>query len=121
MRVCGEQWVELIDGVDHMVKAVGGGSCSGCVFYDWYEGHLCKSKPARVCGGFNIIIKDLGILNEQGCLPAPWDKNLYPNIDNCIIDGKDTGWDIYVDCFNIEMVVNAKTFKQAIDLWNRRM
>ena len=96
MRKLGEQWIEELDRDMHMYKCIG------------------------LNDDMSEIIKDLGILNEQGCLPAPWDKNLYPNIDNCIIDGKDTGWDIYVDCFNIEMVVNAKTLKQAIDLWNRR-
>ena len=32
MKKLGEQWVEIIDGKEHMVKAVEGDECHGCMF-----------------------------------------------------------------------------------------
>lgn len=122
MHQLGDQWIELIDGAEHMLKAVEGGSCSGCVFYDWYEGHLCKSKPERVCGGFNII-KDLGIL-KNGVLPSPFPDGGYPTIQR----GAHWGEEEWVDCYwavykahKIYICTGQfPTEQEAKNAWNRR-
>ena len=83
MHKLGEQWIEVIDGKEHMLKAVERAEenshisarvhpCFKCFFqmddYDCsYPRDTWKCDLAK-----NIIIKDLGILNEEGCLPSPW-------------------------------------------------
>ena len=106
------------------MKAVKGCNCNGCLFYDWNEGDICLSVPIGSCGG-NYVIKDLGILNEDGCLPNCWGQ--YPAIREsngglylmgglagkrhylCIAEGEAT-------CFT----ESYATKQEAIDAWNRR-
>lgn len=60
--------------------------------------------------------KDLGILNGDGCLPAPWDETKYPKIT--VLIG---------NVYNIEvmkghwfMQVRGDTLEKAVERWNRR-
>ena len=102
MRKLGEQWVEVIDGKRHMLKCIG------------------------LADDMSIITKDIGILNEDGCLPAPWNKNLYPNIDEHDLNIYQNGapihyFLIYGDDGLIKMWAEGKTRQEAIDAWNRRV
>jgi len=141
-RELNEQWVEVIDGKRHMLKAVpplsiydgksiNGRTCHGCSFVDeWDDDCTLKNPPCRIsehkAGPF--IIKDLGILNEDGCLPEERtgkyptikDRNEYEgwlllHIWDCIVCEK-----IGNDDEAIEIRVSALTRQEAIDRWNRR-
>ena len=92
----GDQWIEKgSDSKMHMYKAV-------------------KVVTRGLCR--DIIVKDLGILNDDGCLPAPWDSTKYPKIT--VLIG---------NVYNIEvmegfwfMQVRGDTLEKAIERWNRR-
>lgn len=128
MRKLGEQWVEEIDGKKHMLKAVKQtNKCSGCVFNTgiWCTDH---NQSERDFNFSTMIIKDLGILNEDGCLPEERtgkyptikDRNehegwLLLHIWDCIVCEK-----IGDDDEAIEIRVSALTRQEAIDRWNRR-
>ena len=115
----GDQWIEELDGKKHMLKAVSSvdiGACTACDF----EGQesKCAGFPNSVCGSNSnsFIIKDLGILNEDGCLPNCWGE--YPVIEchsevvvlwYCRTYGN-------VRC----ITAGCSTKQQAIDAWNRR-
>ena len=107
MKHLGDQWIEVINGQEHMVKCVG-------------------IRNPVITDGNNFITKDLGILNDDGCLPAPWNKNLYPNIDEHDLNIYQNGspihyFLIYGDDGLIKMWVKGKTKQEAIDAWNRRV
>ena len=137
MNELGEQWIEEIDGKKHMLKAVAqlsiydgksinGRTCHGCSFVDeWDDDCTLKNPPCRIsehkAGPF--IIKDLGILNEDGCLPSPWGG--YPKI---VRVGRE-GFCTYKVRFYLKhgrvygftlIEVTGNTRQEAIDEWNRR-
>ena len=130
MRQSGEQWVEEIDGKKHMLKAVPSvdiGACTACDF----EGQesKCAGFPNSVCGSNSnsFIIKDLGILNEDGLLPIPFDVPdgypKYPVINEYSrnIDGIPELFQVSYSHMNCHInfgIYNTK--QQAIDAWNRR-
>lgn len=127
MRKLGEQWVEEIDGKEHMVKAVNQtNKCSGCVFCTsiWCADH---NQSERDFDCMTMIIKDLGILNDDGCLPEER-TGKYPTIKDRNDDQAFFGhiWDCVVcekigdDDGAIEVRVSALTRQEAIDRWNRR-
>ena len=84
MRKLGEQWVEEIDGKKHMLKAVEGENCTGCAFGKMHKGsglnniHVCDREDDCPLEYSDTVVKDLGVLNEDGCLPSPWGG--YPKI-----------------------------------------
>ena len=94
MRKLGEQWVELIDGKEHMLK------CTG------------------LADDMSIIIKDLGVLNEDGLLPCPfceeYPKIIHPTENMPVVSIVHTGVGhrILLEFFSSE--------QEAIDAWNRR-
>lgn len=126
MRKLGEQWVEEINGKRHMLKCVKQKAeishieekihqCHKCLFqmddYDCaYPGDGWKCDMEN-----GTIIKDLGILNEYGCLPAPWDDKQYPNIHKSL-----EIWNINARIGEVFMSAQGHTLQQAIDAWNRR-
>jgi hypothetical protein len=130
VRQSGEQWVEVIDEKKHMVKEVKSDNehvvCPRCMFSD---GHGTCVYPEDDCPVRNgHYIKDLGILNEDGCLPEERtgkyptikDRNEYEgwrlfHIWDCIVCEK-----IGNDDEAIEIRVSALTRQEAIDRWNRR-
>ena len=128
----GEQWIEMIDGQEHMLKAVDGVLCTGCVYsgmslfgYDKrYNLHLCSFDGVCPVGAGdrynlqnpNIIIKDLGILKD-GRLPCPFCGEYTE-----ILKGK-LGYRIRHVCRYSYVMAGTgiyETKQQAIDEWNRR-
>ena len=117
MRKLDEQWIEEIDGKKHMLKAVNySEGCNGCIFlrYDPDEFYTCNRSRLGCPVDDGMIIKDLGILNEDGLLPCPFCEE-YPNLEN-------NGYFWYCctndDC--LAEVGTGKTKQEAIDIWNRR-
>lgn len=118
-----EQWVEVIDGKRHMLKAVEGGEhwCDGCCF-NTGVGNCSWDSPKYCRNGSEYRIKDLGILNEDGCLPSPWGG--YPKIVRL---GSERFCTYKVRFYlNHEGVwgstlveFTGNTRQEAIDAWNR--
>ena len=136
MRKLGEQWVEEIDGQEHMLKVVeqaktiNADVCGGCHF--GVCGDICHDGALHVCGygegkcpldNVDWVIKDLGPVNEDGCLPSPWGG--YPKI---VRVGRE-GFCTYKVRFYLKhgrvygftlIEVTGNTRQEAIDAWNRR-
>jgi len=79
--------------------------------------------------GCNLIVKDLGILNEEGLLPSPWGG--YPTIIHEIDQDRikndeevhyDNLWCIEINDTGPVLVCTNEypTEQEAIDVWNRR-
>jgi hypothetical protein len=66
-----------------------------------------------------IIIKDLGILNEDGCLPS--DFGVYPEVYEHVLMGIN-GYMVkaYIPDPHVGKYAWGKTKQEAIDAWNRR-
>jgi hypothetical protein len=109
MRKLGEQWIEIIDGQEHMVKCVG-------------------IRNPVIADGNNFITKDLGILNTSGLLPIPFDVPdgypIYPVINEYSrdTDGEPDLFQVSYSHMNYHInfgIYNSE--QQAIDAWNRRV
>lgn len=115
-----EQWVEVIDGKMHMLKAVEGGEhwCDGCCF-NTGVGNCSWDSPKYCRNGSEYRIKDLGILNEDGCLPS--DFGIYPEVYEHTLMGID-GYMVkaYTSEPHVGKYAWGKTKQKAIDAWNRR-
>ena len=130
MRNLGEQWVE--DG--HMWKVVPNGSCDGCDFNLGCMrngGVICRSGHCATKQGH---VKDLGLVNEDGCLASPWDSSLFPRLEfqkNVGRHNKESGFIRIVPCIWYAVVdpkdgvlvctPEYQTKQQAIDAWNWRI
>jgi hypothetical protein len=121
-RELNDQWIEEPDGKKHMLKAVEGENCTGCAFGKMCQGsrlnniHVCDREDDCPLEYSNTVVKDLGILNEEGCLPSAWDKALYPQVYKTT----ETIWYAHAESYGIFMEAKGKTKQQAIDAWNRR-
>lgn len=133
MHKLGDQWIEIIDGQEHMLKVVDStDNCNGCTFLGDSGICLHSSILEFECPVYYIdaIIKDLGILNEYGCLPCPFCGE-YPmlfeneNVEEKIVHG------VAHYAFTHEIVMTDEkdtddvrhwfyTEQEAIDAWNRR-
>jgi len=118
MKKLGEQWIETIDGEQHMVKAVANNqTCYMCRFAG--DRLVCTASQEIQNGcdsGWNYCIKDLGPVNEEGCLAMPCDKNVFPEIEkvnNSVWFAKAQSGTVYMESWGIGR-------KGAVDSWNRR-
>ena len=122
MHQLGDQWIELIDGAEHMLKAVNySDGCNGCIFlrYDPDEFYTCNRGRLGCPVDDEMIIKDLGILNEDGCLPNSWGE--YPKIERSIDVGTGIKWYRCITRNDVYCATNSyATEREAIDAWNRR-
>lgn len=120
MRQSGEQWIEELDGKRHMLKAVQSDHlCSGCAFScTTFCRDPLMSKRDIDCSKM-IIIKDLGVLNEDGCLPS--DFGVYPEVYEHVLMGIN-GYMVkaYISDPLVGKYAWGKTRQQAIAAWNRR-
>lgn len=138
MRKLNEQWVEIIDGQEHLVKLVEGNAnrthmCNGCAFRNEYK-NLCeihggvKHISEVGCARQHLTIKDLGILNKDGLLPIPFDVPVgypkYPVINKYSrnIDGVPELFQVSYSHMNSHInfgIYNSE--QEAKDAWNRRV
>ena|SRR5690554_2494099 len=102
----GEQWIEIIDGQEHMVKCVG-------------------IRNPVIAGGNNFITKDLGILRD-GLLPCPFcgeypesfnKGNEYTKKRCSVMKCKKCNYELTV-CAIYKTIDWCK--QRAIAAWNRR-
>ena len=125
MRQIGEQWIEEgSDGKMHMYKAVEGENCTGCAFGKMCQGsrlnniHVCDREDDCPLEYSNTVVKDLGVLNEDGLLPCPfcgeYPKIIHPTENMPVVSIVHTGVGhrILLEFFSSE--------QEAIDAWNRR-
>jgi len=122
MKKIGEQWIEDIDGKKHMLKAVNySDGCNGCIFlrYDPDEFYTCNRGRLGCPVDDGMIIKDLGVLNEDGCLPCPFCGE-YPEIQGGGLSRAE-GYLVFCDGTSHSVTAGAFIAKQeAINEWNRR-
>lgn len=112
-RQLNEQWIEELDGKRHMLKAVENlyETCQGCTFgcESCDVCHYCLADGGKCpVNKMDMVIKDLGVLNEDGLLPCPFCGE-YP--------GKRVGNDTWKCGCEIGAIA---TWQEAIDAWNRR-
>ena len=124
MRQLGEQWVETLkDGTRHMFKLVeeyGFGyrwvyrETGNGVEANLDVGSSCSNSDPKV-----ISFKDLGILNEDGCLPS--DFGVYPDVYGHTLMGID-GYmaKAYASDPHVGKYAWGNTRQEAIDAWNKR-
>ena len=113
----GEQWVEN----GRMYKAVEGIHCSGCCYNEGDQGCYISGLGCPTDNGeTDLVIRDLGHVNEYGLLPSSWGE--YPDI----IDFGDGSY-VEVHCLLRKdlKILKAEyaygdTRQEAIDNWNRR-
>ena len=109
-RQLNEQWVEKgSDGKMHMYKAVEG-PCERCdISYTCNLSVDCHM-------GRGLIAKDLGILNDDGCLPCPFCGS-YPELFTTFLRNASA-----ISCTSCGCTSDDeyKSLQQAIDAWNRR-
>ena len=130
MRQLGEQWIVEIDGVKHMVKAVKQRKeisniefkihpCRKCLFQIDDCDCAYPSSGWKCDMEKGLIIKDLGILNGDGCLPS--DFGIYPEVYGHTLMGID-GYmaKAYASDPHVGKYAWGKTKQEAIDTWNWR-
>ena len=120
----GEQWVEVIDGQEPLVKAVKPVElCQGCLYNGngggcWWSGFDDECEM-----GSRFIIKDLGILNEDGLIPCQFCGE-YPSIKYDL--GEYGFYLVELSCCHYHHGLACRRSDieefttQIIDAWNRR-
>ena len=126
MHQLNDQWVEVIDGKEHMVKAVMPShlkinlkaSCHHCFYVAPSPMCACRynGKDCPVDNENSLIVKDLGILCE-GFLPCPFCGE-YPKM--IVPEDGLSGYACYCANDNTHTGTACNTEQQAIDAWNRR-
>lgn len=118
MKKLGEQWIEVIDGKRHLLMIVENTSelvCNGCSFGYYQAGdHHCKF--GLDCPTSDGIIKDLGILNDEGLLPCPFCGE-YPVIQP---ENRLAGFGCHCDKCKCAVSGLYESMEEVIEEWNRR-
>jgi Lar family restriction alleviation protein len=116
MKKLGDQWIEIIDGQEHMVKAVAPIElCKGCCFNCNQGGCCWKGFDDCQMGSF-FIIKNLGILNEDGLLPCPFCGE-YPVVQP---ENSRAGFGCHCDKCKCAVSGLHESMQEVMDEWNRR-
>jgi hypothetical protein len=122
MHKLGDQWIETIDGKEHMLKAVKPVDlCQGCSF-NCNQGGCCWAGFDDCRMGSKFIIRDLGILHA-GLLPCPFCGE-YPKVSSYGFRGEPKEYGIFHLCKDSYSKIETQhyaTTQQAIDAWNRRV
>ena len=115
MKKLGEQWVETIDGEEHMVK---------CVIENTFSQVISKSTTRKGKDKLwleeELVTLDLGIINEDGLLPCPFSGE-YPEIK---IDETSMGtrYGVFFRSEKLSVWVGwFSLLQEAIDAWNSRV
>ena len=122
MRVLNEQWIEVIDGQEHMVKCIKVTRNPFPVEDRFSDGYFFTNN--KITDGeysyYEIIkAKDLGILKD-GCLPCPFCGE-YPNIRYAETHVCCSLISCHTHCWShIAEATSVNTLQEAIDAWNRR-
>ena len=124
MKKLGDQWIEVIDGREHMVKvglSMKGEACRGCIYMGRVDecSHPCGC-PMKNQFDPTTIVKDLGPVNEDGCLPS--DFGVYPEVYEHMFMGIN-GYKVnaYITDPHVGKYALGETRQEAIDAWNRRV
>lgn len=113
-RKLNEQWVLEINGVKHMVKAVEG-ICIDCFLENGSRCTRSDECPAGDQGDY--IIKDLGILNDDGLLPCPFCGE-YPVVQP---ENSRAGFGCHCDKCKCAVSGLHESMQEVMDEWNRRV
>ena len=124
MRRLGEQWVEDVYGKMHILNAVENPyeSCQGCALgcesYDVF--HYCLADGGKCpVNKMDMVIKDLGILNEDGLLPCPFCGE-YPTIKEELDENDERIYSVEHECTMCITTGWNHDKQEVIDAWNRR-
>ena len=137
MKDINEQWIQISrrDNNLHMLKAVESynhndyiciGCDMACDFYSEEPRAFCNAGDEIMyqcnCGAY-FRIKDLGIVDENGCLPEER-TGMYPDIEYIPPDDIHTKgvWFISLDdeVDDIHVIVYGDTKEEALFKWNKR-
>jgi len=117
----GEQWVEEIDGKQHMLKAVDSTyNCNGCAYL--CDNGKCSHESIIECPVYRIdaIIRDLGPVNKEGLLPCPFCGD-FPTIKEELDENDESIYSVEHECEAVVITTGWNHDKQeCIDAWNRR-
>ena len=129
MRKLGEQWIEVIDGQEHMVKCVERHSkfefyCGGCFFNGHLGECLYHSQDCPIGEVEHGYIKDLGILNDYGMLPCPFCGD-YPEFHEVGESGTTCIAHLCKNPFDDDLMMKIESrffssLNKAIEYWNYR-
>ena len=117
MHKLGDQWIEIIDGQEHMLKAVKTTVHPPCGLCVYRHGYQCMY-PSALGECDKYAIKDLGILHA-GLLPCPFCGE-YPTLKEELDENDERIYAVEHEC-NIYMTTGLNHDRQTlIDAWNRR-
>jgi hypothetical protein len=126
MHKLGDQWVENLDDLkDHMLKAVYGKFCHGCLFKSIIG--RCTHNGCMMENSESMIVKDLGILKD-GRIPCPVCGRypvVYENFSNPSQKTKVSYYHVVCSwkegrVVHHEVSVYGRTIDESNKRWNRR-
>ena len=127
----GDQYTEVMkDGKLHMLKVErSGASCLGCCYMTDcpkdHNGSCCSRENHKPCEEKcsydpDFIIRDLGILNEDGLLACPFCGE-FPTLKDELDENYESIYAIEHECEAVVITTGWNHDKQQVkDAWNRR-